>query len=47
MKKFLKHLKINRGYSSNTIINYEVDIKEFFDYLIKMNLNLMKLHINK
>jgi len=35
MKKFLKHLKINRGYSSNTIINYEVDIKEFFDYLIK------------
>lgn len=53
---FLKYLKYERGYSKNTIINYEKDINEFILFLDENNLNfktltyqnirpyLMKLH---
>ncbi|MDD4644186.1 MAG: tyrosine recombinase XerC [Bacilli bacterium] len=53
---FLKYLKYERGYSKNTIINYENDINEFLSFLDENNLNfktltyqnirpyLMKLH---
>jgi integrase/recombinase XerC len=56
LESFLKYLKINRGYSDNTTLNYEVDINEFFDYLNDEKINfksidyqhikpyLMKLH---
>ena len=31
--EFLKYLKIEKNYSSNTIKNYEIDIDDFNDYL--------------
>ena len=33
MNEFLKYLKIEKNYSSNTIKNYEIDIDEFKNYL--------------
>jgi integrase/recombinase XerC len=56
LQSFLKYLKINKGYSDNTTLNYEIDINEFFDYLLESKLifndinyqqikpYLMKLH---
>ena len=40
---FLKHIKINRGYSSYTLDNYEADINEFNLYLEKSNLDFKKI----
>ncbi len=31
--EFLKYLKIEKNYSSNTIKNYEIDIEDFNDNL--------------
>ena len=33
ISEFLKYLKIEKNYSSNTIKNYEIDIDEFKNYL--------------
>jgi integrase/recombinase XerC len=56
LESFLKYLKINKGYSDNTTLNYEIDINEFDDYLNESKLKfddidyqhikpyLMKLH---
>jgi len=53
---FLKYLKVERGYSDNTISNYEKDIDEFLSFLENHKINyalltyqdirpyLMKLH---
>ena len=36
---FIEFLKYQKGYSENTIINYENDIKEFLEFLNKENIN--------
>ena len=33
INEFLKYLKLEKNYSSNTIKNYEIDIDEFNNYL--------------
>lgn len=40
LENYLKYLRYNRNYSENTIISYETDILEFFEYLKKENLDL-------
>lgn len=40
---FLKYIKIERGYSANTILNYEEDIDEFFHFLKSNNLDYITL----
>ena len=41
LELYLTYLKYNRNYSDNTIISYERDILEFFDYLNKECLNYL------
>lgn len=36
---FLDYLKYQKNYSNHTIINYEVDIDDFFNFLTKENIN--------
>ena len=43
LEKFIKYLKFERGYSDNTIINYEEDINEFIDYLNESHVSFDKL----
>jgi len=31
--KFLSHLEVEKNYSSHTILNYRIDLEEFFDFL--------------
>ena len=33
IKKFIDYLKSNRGYSDHTIRNYQIDLKQFLDFL--------------
>ena len=42
VKLFLKYLNYQKGYSENTIINYENDIKEFLEFLNKENIDNLK-----
>jgi integrase/recombinase XerC len=41
--QFIKYLKIERGYSDNTIINYKLDIDEFFSFLEAEKINYTSL----
>lgn len=36
---FLDYIRSRRGYSHNTVRNYEIDLKQFFDYLKKNNID--------
>lgn len=36
---FLEYLKYNKNYSDKTILNYELDLNDYFDYLKKEGLN--------
>lgn len=40
---YLNYLKFEKNYSENTILNYEIDLKEFEDYLNKNNSNVLEL----
>lgn len=43
VNKFLDYLKYERGYSSYTIINYQDDLKKFFIFLKREELNYLNL----
>lgn len=34
IKEYLDYLRIERNYSINTVISYEIDLKQFFDFII-------------
>ena len=38
-EEFLEYLKYNKNYSDKTILNYELDLNDYFDYLKKEGLN--------
>lgn len=42
MNDFLEYLNYQKGYSNNTIINYQNDITEFLDFLNKENIENIK-----
>jgi integrase/recombinase XerC len=44
IERFLNYLKINKGYSDNTTLNYEVDILEFNEYIIEYKINFKTLN---
>lgn len=37
INKFLEYIRSQRGYSHNTVRNYEIDLRQFFEYLKKNN----------
>lgn len=37
INKFLEYIRSQRGYSNNTVRNYEIDLRQFFEYLKKNN----------
>ena len=39
IEDFLGYIRSQRGYSANTVRNYEIDLKQFFDYLKKDNID--------
>lgn len=39
VKKFLDYLEFERKFSSNTVLNYEIDLKEFMDFIASKDLN--------
>ena len=41
LKEFLIHLEIERNDSEHTILNYELDIKEFLEYCTQNNINYL------
>ena len=41
VKLYLDYLKYEKNYSSNTILNYEIDLKEFIEYLNSINSSLI------
>ena len=41
VKLYLDYLKYEKNYSDNTILNYEIDLKEFNEYLESINSNLV------
>ena len=43
LEKYLDYLKYNKNYSDNTIINYEIDIKEYLEYLDRECLKLYEV----
>lgn len=43
LKKYLDYLKYERHYSSYTILNYQHDLLEYFDYLTKEHLNYLEV----
>ncbi len=40
---FIKYIKNIRNYSENTVINYELDLKEYLEYLNKKKLTLIDI----
>lgn len=42
LSMFLENIEYQRGYSENTIINYENDIEEFINFLKSENINKLK-----
>lgn len=42
LEDFKKYIEFQRGYSTNTMINYENDIKEFLEFLNKENIDNIK-----
>lgn len=42
LSEFLENIEYQKGYSVNTIVNYEIDIEEFFEYLKNKNINNFK-----
>jgi len=42
LSRFLENIEYQRGYSENTILNYEIDIEEFFRFLEKENIKKIK-----
>ena len=42
LSRFLENIEYQRGYSENTILNYENDIEEFFCFLEKENVEKIK-----
>lgn len=43
INNFLEHLKYERNYSENTIMNYEKELKKYNQYLIEHNINYQKI----
>lgn len=43
LEKYLDYLKYERHYSSYTILNYQHDLLEYFDYLTKEHLNYLEV----
>ncbi len=43
LKKYLDYLKYEKHYSSYTILNYQKDLLEYFDYLNRENLNYLEV----
>lgn len=41
ISEFLEYLKIEKNYSDNTITNYEIDLKEFNEFIISINNELL------
>ena len=41
VKLYLEYLKYEKNYSDNTLLNYEIDLKEFNEYLESINSNLI------
>ncbi len=47
LSEFLENIEYQKGYSSNTVTNYEIDIEEFIEFLDKENINkLNKIDYN-
>lgn len=44
IEEFLKYLKYEKNYSENTIINYDVDLKEYEEFLNKTNKNILNVN---
>ena len=42
LSRFLENIEYQRGYSENTVLNYENDIEEFFAFLEKENIDKIK-----
>ena len=42
LSRFLENIEYQRGYSENTVLNYEIDIEEFFDFLKKESIDKIK-----
>lgn len=47
--KFLDYLKFERGFSDYTIKNYEVDLKDFYDFVLdkKIDIDLIRKYLKK
>ena len=41
--EYLKYLEYNRNYSSNTLLNYDLDIKEFLSFISSEGLNYLDI----
>ena len=46
LENYLKYLKFNKNYSNNTIISYENDILEYFEYLNREGLSVYDVKYN-
>lgn len=46
LEQYIIYLKYNRNYSDYTILNYQSDILEYFDYLKKEYLNYLDINYN-
>lgn len=47
--KFLDYLKFERGFSDYTIKNYEIDLKDFYDFVLdkKIDIDLIRKYLKK
>ena len=43
VKKFLDYLELERKFSANTVLNYEIDLKEFVDFIVSKDLNKIEI----
>ena len=43
VKKFLDYLELERKFSANTVWNYEIDLKEFVDFIVSKDLNEIEI----
>ena len=43
VKKFLDYLELERKFSANTVLNYEIDLKEFVDFIVSKDLNEIEI----
>ena len=43
LEKFLEYLSIEKNYSNYTVLNYELDIKQFLEYCEEQNIDCFKI----